>query len=148
MTGRIVVGVDGSEGSRRALAWALEEAAHRSATLEVVHAWSYPTGGELAGLPWKLNREDFEKTARLTLEQAVAEAGPREPGVHVELLLLEGPAVRTLLQQAREADLLVVGSRGRGGFGGLLLGSVSQQCAYHAPCPIVIVPPLDGKEGR
>lgn len=145
MTGRIVVGVDGSEGSRRALDWALEEAAKRAATLEVVHAWTYPTGGELAGLPWKLSRADFEKTARLVLEQAIAGSAP-QAGAHIELLLIEGQAVRSLLETANGADMLVVGSRGRGGFGGLLLGSVSQQCAYHAPCPIVIVPSAEAKE--
>src|SRR5690606_20853392 len=82
-------------------------------------------------------REELENDARKTLEEVCGSVDTR--GVVVNQIVQEGPAARCLLDSAKGADLLVVGSRGRGGFTGLLLGSVSQQCAHHAPCPLVIV---------
>lgn len=140
MPGRIVVGVDDSEGSRRALRWALEEAAAHDMSVDVLHAWHYPYVGDVSGMSYAVPATEIEKAARLQLEHSVEHARPLPPGVEVEQILVEGPAARSLLEAAGGADLLVVGSRGRGGFTGLLLGSVSQQCAHHAPCPIVIVP--------
>jgi nucleotide-binding universal stress UspA family protein len=138
---RIVVGVDGSEGSRRALAWAVDEARLRRAQLEVVHAWHAPY---LASGPWvpapDPGDEAFEADARHTLDAAVAVVETAALDQSVEAALWCGGTVPGLIAAAKGADLLVVGSRGRGGFTGLLLGSVSQELAQHAPCPLVIVP--------
>jgi len=145
----IVVGVDGSPGAHEALRWALTEARLRGAALRVVHAWMVPFI-EAIPEPWVLGinppgppiekvhetlRQEAEKVLESSARDAV-EAGD----VEVEVELVEGRAAQKLLEVARPADLLVVGTRGRGGFAGLLLGSVSQQCAHHAPCPLVIVP--------
>ena len=120
--GAIVVGVDGSEESRRALEWALTWARHHDARVRVVYAY----GGN-----------ESEREAELIVNAEVTTAGTEDVDVVPEAL--PGPAVRVLLEAAREAELLVVGSRGRHGFPGLLLGSVSQQLAHHAVCPVVIV---------
>ena len=135
--GRIVVGVDGSEASATALRWALEEAVLRDATVDVVHAWQYPYVGEAS---FAISEEEFETEARAMLDRSVEQAGPLPAGVVVNPVLEHGPAAGALIGTSHGADLLVLGSRGRGGFVGLLLGSVSQQCAHHAPCPVVIVP--------
>jgi nucleotide-binding universal stress UspA family protein len=135
--GRIVVGVDGSEESKAALRWAVEEARLRGATVRAVCAWSLPhvAGPGFAFLPGGI--EEFRRDAEGVLDAAIAEVGSE--GVDVERAAVEGGAADVLVQAAQGADLLVVGSRGHGGFAGLLLGSVSQQCAHHAPCPVVIV---------
>jgi nucleotide-binding universal stress UspA family protein len=137
---RIVVGVDGSEHARRALRWALDEARLRHATVEAVHAWRWTPAGDLGGLALPVTAlEGVEAAAaRETLDDALA----AEPAgdVPLERRLVSGAAAHALLDAAKGADLLVVGSRGHGGFTGLLLGSVSQQVSHHAPCPVVIVP--------
>jgi nucleotide-binding universal stress UspA family protein len=135
--GRIVVGVDGSEGSATALRWALEEAALRHATVDVVHAWVYPYVGEAS---FALSEGEFEAQAQAVLDRSVEQGGPPPAGVVVNPVLVHGPAAGALIDAAADADLLVLSSRGHGGFVGLLLGSVSQQCVHHAPCPVVIVP--------
>ena len=137
--GTIVVGVDGSPGALAALRFALEEARLRKASVTAVFAWSIPFVADVPSglLPELLS--DFRADAERLLEEAIAEAG--DPGgVEIGRLVVDAPAGRALLEAARGADLLVVGSRGRGGFTGLLLGSVSQQCTQHATCPVVIVP--------
>jgi nucleotide-binding universal stress UspA family protein len=136
----IVVGVDGSPESREALRWALEEARLREANLRAVHAWGNPyvlTPGY--GIP-----EDFEvpalhEASEKLLSSIVTEVAGESPEVEIELAAVEGAPGSVLVEQAKGADLLVVGSRGHGGFVGLLLGSVSQQCANHSPCPVLIV---------
>ena len=139
---RIVVGYDWSPGSHAALHWAAEEARVRGATLDVVHVWTYYAGAG-TGLAY-IDPDELEKSAATVLDDALTELGTVE-GVEIERHLVEGPAAPALLHAAKGADLLVVGSRGRGGFAGLLLGSVSQQVSHHAPCPVVIVPaPHDG----
>jgi nucleotide-binding universal stress UspA family protein len=135
VTGVVVVGVDGSEGARRALRWAAEEARLRGVALRVVHVWSYL---DQAG-------EAFDPTygeddARRLLDEALAGAGTELGGLDVERRTVCDLASRGLLESAADGDLLVVGARGMGGFRGLMLGSVSQQVAQHAPCPVVIVP--------
>ena len=124
-----MVGVDGSPGSLAALRFAAAEAGLRGARLRVVHAWTVPLA--------------------VALPEPAVLGQPIIPEPEFEevraALLAEGTAAHALVQAAEGADLLVVGSRGRGGFKGLLLGSVSQQCAHHAPCPVAIVPsPRDG----
>lgn len=139
--GLIVVGVDGSDRSATAFRWALEEARLRHATLDAVHGWVYPYVGDIAGLAeGAIGEEELEQRARAVLDQSVEAAGALPAGVRVNRVLVHGEAASVLLEAADGAELLVVGSRGRGGFAGLLLGSVSQQCAHHARCPVVIVP--------
>jgi nucleotide-binding universal stress UspA family protein len=136
----IVVGVDGSEASKEALRWALEESRLRRSRLRAVYAWLYPQiGGRGYIPPDVLDPEILRQTAQERLDGFVAEVAGETPGVELERLVDQGPAAQVLVEAAKGAELLVVGSRGHGGFAGLLLGSVSQQCAHHAPCPVVIV---------
>ena len=136
---RIVVGIDGSVESLAALAWAMREAQLRDATLDVVHAWSYPVEaymGGVAPVP-SFGREHFIDIATQVLDDACKGFDPSSVELH--RIVEKGPAAGRLLERARGATILVVGSRGRGGFAGLLLGSVSQQCAHHARGTVVIV---------
>jgi nucleotide-binding universal stress UspA family protein len=139
----IVVGVDHSEGAKAALRFALEEATLRKATLRVVHAWqyayigatgfegSYPAlGGDIKEL-----RDVAEKDLDATLQEAIPETG----AIEIERRVVEDRPAAALVDESRGAEMVVVGSRGHGGFAGLLLGSVSQQVAHHAACPVVIV---------
>jgi nucleotide-binding universal stress UspA family protein len=137
---RIVVGIDGSETSQRALEWAAEEARLRGASLEVVHAWHMPYLGVYPMAGTGLDPTAFEEAARETLEVAIGGLATSEPTVQVEQSLLTGSAATAILESAKGADLVVIGSRGLGGFAGLLLGSVSQQVVHHATCPVVVVP--------
>lgn len=143
---RIVVGVDGSEGSAVALRWAIDDAHRRHATVDAVHAWLYPYMGDVAGMAVSvLGEDEMQQSARAVLDGAIAAVGPTGDDVTINPVLVHGSAATALLQTATGAELLVVGSRGHGGFMGLLLGSVSQQCVHHAPCPVVVVPhPSDG----
>jgi nucleotide-binding universal stress UspA family protein len=137
----IVVGVDGSEHGNRALDWAINEASLRGARLRLVAAWHIPLSvySGPGYVPAVGSRESFEELARETADAAVKRAG--DAGVKAESLVREGQAAEVLVEEAASADMLVVGSRGHGGFSGLLLGSVSAQCAHHALCPLVIVRP-------
>ena len=136
---RIVVGVDGSGCSLRALQWAVDEARRRDATLDVVHAWHLPNAGVYPYFAGYMDLDLFESDGRQILDGALADAKV-DSAVQVEPILVQAGAARALLDNAKGADLLVVGSRGRGGFAALLLGSVSHQVALHAPCPVVIIP--------
>jgi nucleotide-binding universal stress UspA family protein len=134
----IVVGVDGSDASADALRWALREARLRGARVRVVHVWSYPevsTYHEAA----HLLRVPFAEEAAAMLDRVVDEAGSDADGVEIEKSVVEGQPAPALVEAARDASMLVVGSRGLGGFSGLLLGSVSQQCAHHATCALVVI---------
>lgn len=134
----IVVGVDGSPSSAQALHWALAEARLRGAAVRVVHAWEFPyTEGEIARLAGETIHEPLTRAAHELLDDALANVDT--DGVTDERSVTEGPPARALLAAAQDAELLVVGCRGHGGFTGLLLGSVSQQCAQHAGCPVVII---------
>lgn len=134
--GRIVAGVDGSAHADAALRWAAAEAALRSAQLTVVHAWR---PASITAHPWMpityLPPTDLRDSGRATLDLAVARAGLG--GVRTELV--EGDAATTLLAESDTADLIVVGNRGLSAWGGTLLGSVSQECARHARCPVAVV---------
>jgi nucleotide-binding universal stress UspA family protein len=143
-TSKIVVGIDGSKESRLALRWALEEAKLRGATLRVVHTWSLPHTGAGPGTamqPQALTQaiDDDRVAAADLIDSELAAAGIDRGGVTIEPVVVEGPAASALLAESESAELIVVGSRGRGGFKGLLLGSVSHQTAQHASCPVVIV---------
>jgi nucleotide-binding universal stress UspA family protein len=150
VTGKIVVGVDGSPGSREALRWALAEARLRDGVVHVVHAWMVPLIDALPE-PWVVGsrplgpsddemHDHLEAAAQGVLAVAVDQARSADPSVEVHGELAEARPGSALLAAAEDADLLVVGSRGRGGFAGLVLGSVSAECAHHAPCPVVVVP--------
>lgn len=139
----IVVGVDHSAGAKEALQLALVEAELGQATLRAVHAWQFGyigvTGVE-GGLPAVGGGlQEFHDAATAALEATLHEAIPDARSVKVERRVVEGAPAAVLVEESRGADLLVVGSRGHGGFAQLLLGSVSQQCAQHAECPVVIV---------
>ena len=137
--GRIVVGVDGSENGLAALRWAIEEGQLRHASVEAVLAWQYPNTG-VEFMPYT-DAGQFEDTAKQTLSAALRAVCPDEATQPlVEQLVVQDSPAQALVGAAKGADLLVVGSRGRGGFAGLLLGSVSAQCVHHAPCPVVVVP--------
>jgi nucleotide-binding universal stress UspA family protein len=139
--GRVVVGVDGSPGSLHALARAGREARLRNATLEVVAAWTYPTPVLLVPVaPDPPQAKTLRKHAREMIERAVEKFADDVAGVQVDRRVVEGDTSAVLLDRAKGADLLVVGSRGLGGFRGLLLGSVSQQCVQHATSPVLVVP--------
>lgn len=137
---RVLVGVDGSEHSATALAWAAEEARQRGAALELVHAWDVPYAAEftLVGDAYFAAR----RSAVAVVEAMLGDAGLTSDDV--VCTVVQGPPVTTLTDAAVDADLVVVGSRGRGGFAGLLLGSVSHQVARHAGCPVVVVPEAGG----
>lgn len=141
-TGRIVVGVDSSAEAQKAIQWAVAEARLRGANLEAVHAWRSPVfanPGGLVAVP-VLPETEMEEYARAELDQALGAAlGDGAADLDVERVVQEGGAAETLVEHAAGADLLVVGHRGRGGFTGLLLGSVAQQVSSHAPCPVVVV---------
>lgn len=139
---RIIVGLDGSHAARHALAWAFAEAEQRAAELDVVTAWDYPyQWAEGFNSKWA---EDAEAFAKAAADEAATEVDefldgkPRPSWLHIRSV--EGAAAPVLLRLARDADLLVVGSRGRGGFKDLLLGSVSTACVHHTPCPIAVIP--------
>jgi len=138
--GRIVVGVDGSQSSDSALAWALEHARRTGDEVQVVYAWRYPDIGDLLSAnPFELQHDELEAEAARVLRHAHDRVGT-PADVRIDPVLAMGRAAEALLRAAAAADLLVVGSRGRGGFTGLLLGSVSQHCVQHATCPVVVVP--------
>lgn len=142
-SGLIVVGVDSSEGAKAALRFALEEAELRQATLRVVHTWQFGYIGVsgIEGFSPVVGADlgDLRRTAEVALDAVMHEVAPDSDGIVVERRVCEGAPATVLVDESRQADLLVVGSRGHGGFTGLLLGSVSQQCAHHAACPVVIV---------
>lgn len=136
--GRIVVGVDGSDGSKAALRWAVGQAELSGAKVEAVAAWEYP-----ATYGWAPMYSDDETLPELTKKQVsetVRDTLGAEAADLVGVTVTEGQSAHVLLTSAAGADLLVVGRRGRGGFAGLLLGSVSQHCVHHASCPVVVVP--------
>ncbi|MFC3495783.1 universal stress protein [Glycomyces rhizosphaerae] len=135
--GVIVVGVDGSPSSRRAFDWALRQADATGMKIAAVLAWRAPTGYGTGA--WVAQGVDWAEEARIQLESIVAPASAEWPQVPVEQRFLEGHPAAVLLEQAQGADLLVVGSRGHGGFAGALLGSVSNHCVHHATCPVVVV---------
>ncbi|VEH41169.1 Universal stress protein Rv1996/MT2052 [Kocuria rosea] len=137
-TFRIVVGVDGSPESLRALEWAVTEARLRHGQVHVVTAWQHPS--IVAGdddLEWDLTR--YEARARHLQEDALRSVHAEQEDITGEVV--QGQAATVLVEASAEADLLIVGSHGYGGFTGLLLGSVSTQVVRHARCPVLVVRP-------
>jgi nucleotide-binding universal stress UspA family protein len=143
VSGRIVVGVDGSDHARRALVWALEEAAVRHAALDVVNAWPVQPMAPALGFPTPLIHPDERRLlAKETLEEELKRAErmtTARPPI-VRPVALEGRAGPVLVHHAEDADLLVVGRCGHGRIVGSMLGSASRYCVHHAHIPVVVVP--------
>jgi nucleotide-binding universal stress UspA family protein len=137
---RIVVGVDGSQPSQEALAWAMRQAEVTGASVDAVIAWHDPVviGGMPHGPVAVLEQAAFGEFAATTLGNSIRDVSAPS-SVSVNPVVRRGNAAQVLIEAADGADLLVVGSRGHGGFAGALLGSVSQHCVHHAPCPVVII---------
>lgn len=143
--GTWVVGIDGSDDSIQALKWAAAHAPHRAATLRVVRSWTYAAAGGVEVASTLVLEEMRPDTAYESIDEFTAEM--RESGVVVESEVVFGSAASVLLAASADADLLIVGTRGKGGFARLLLGSTSHQCATHARVPVLVVPrdvPPDG----
>ncbi len=137
---RVVVGVDGSERSMAALRWALAEGAARKAVVRVVHAWEAPLiYGSVTGVSGS-DVGVIEGGARRMVDEMVDRAVDGAAPVDVERTAVPGGPASSLVEAAEDADLVVVGRRGLGGFGRLLLGSVSEHVARHAGCPVVVIP--------
>lgn len=141
----IVVGIDSSEPSVEALRFAIDECRLRGAKLQAVHAWQLPfvptsqdpfLAGGLIDIPL-IDPADLRGVAEQQLAETVASVDGH--GVEVEQIVVEGHPAEALVEASAEAEMLVVGSRGHGGFAELLLGSVSHACAQHARCPVAIV---------
>jgi nucleotide-binding universal stress UspA family protein len=137
--GRIVVGVDGSAGSKEALRWAARQADYTGATLEAVIGWEYPAFFGWA--PVGTNDLDFAQIAEQTLNQAVDEVLGAERAAQVETSVVARHPAEALVEASRDAELLVVGNRGYGGLADAMLGSVSTYCVHHAHCPVTVIRP-------
>jgi nucleotide-binding universal stress UspA family protein len=138
----IVVGVDGSVGARTALEFAAREAALRKARLRIVCAWEIPPAVYVGGFAPGLDQgtiDGFRDGAEAVAREAVAAARLLQPAIECEGEAVQGQPAEALLEEARDADLIVLGNRGHGGFASLLLGSVSHQVVQHALCPVTIV---------
>ncbi|NEB76363.1 universal stress protein [Streptomyces sp. SID14478] len=139
----VVVGVDGSACSQEALRWGLAQAHVTGSALEAVAAWQYPEvfGYSYGWTPSLPDGGEFAKTAEQSLRETVDTVRNHlGHSVEVTIRVTEGHPVQVLMDAARNAQLLVLGSRGHGTFTGMMLGSVSQHCVQHAPCPVVVVP--------
>jgi nucleotide-binding universal stress UspA family protein len=135
----IVVGIDGSLPSSRALKWAAEEARFRHGDLRVVRAWSLPIYSVgFIGMPDGAFT-DASKLAVQDVDDQIAAVLGEEPDPPIERVIEFGQSARVILDAAKGADLVVVGSRGHGGFTGLILGSVSTQVLHHAKCPVLVI---------
>jgi nucleotide-binding universal stress UspA family protein len=136
----VVVGVDGSPQSRKALTWAAAEAAEHGAELIVLNVWEHtllPPAGSVS-VPERLVPDSSQRTAEDLLQEIKEELGENPPVV-VQPRVKEGNPAKVLIEESADADLLVVGTRGHGGFRGLVLGSVSQHVAGYAQCSVTVV---------
>jgi len=138
MTYRIVVGVDGSAHSRAALKWALREAECHSGEVTALFSWQVP----FLSFPGAFDRVELEKASKDFLVETVSEVVPT-PAVPLRPIVAEGDPTESLVKASEEANVLVLGIRGRSPFAGLLLGSVSQGAAATAACPVVLVKRTD-----
>jgi len=135
------VGLDGSPSSRAALRWAVRQAKFVNGTVDAVIAWQIPVVLQSYGwAPIYVEEEgSFQEDARKRLDALIGDAVEQADSQRVNSLVIKGHAAEALLEAADGADLLVVGSSGRGGFTQALLGSVSQHCVHHAPCPVLVM---------
>jgi len=134
--GRVIVGIDGSRPGSAALAWAIEEARLRGLGLRIVYA--FPTLVSYFAKPAHDYYPQVEEEAKSKFDRALAEAPPMDD-LDVERALEPGNPSEVLIEASRGASMLVVGSHGRDGFGGMLIGSVATHCVHHAHCPVVVV---------
>ncbi len=138
---RIVVGVDGSPSSLSAMRWAIRQAGLTGATVDAVMAWHYPASA--GGYGWATvgidQNYDFAEVAGKVVTDAISNTLDPGSDVRVTPHIVEGVPAQVMLDACAGADLLVVGSRGHGGFTEALLGSVSQHCVHHAQCPVVVI---------
>ena len=135
--GRIVVGVDGSPSSKAALRWALDYAGLTGKRVTAVSAWQYPHDYGFAMTPVEVWHPDTDAVE--ALEAAVRDVAGDDRPDEFEAMTRQGHPTKVLLDLSNDAELLVVGSRGHGGFAGLLLGSVSSAVAEHARCPVLVM---------
>jgi nucleotide-binding universal stress UspA family protein len=144
--GGFVVGHDGSAHATAALGTAMRFAAALTAHVTVVRAWSFSTAPrpESWAPGYMPPLEDFEASCRSALENDVAEARERHPDVRITTTVVHGSPAEKLIEASRSAEMVVVGSRGHGGFAGLLLGSVSEQVVRHASCAVLVEKRVDG----
>ncbi|SHG56554.1 Nucleotide-binding universal stress protein, UspA family [Jatrophihabitans endophyticus] len=136
---RVVVGIDGAPPSKMALRWAVFLAETLGCRVHAISTWQQPAGWAAAGgitgtVDWAPEQDTLQ-----TLTSTIREVLGDHPPVPVVAEVEQGGAARTLIDASRNARMLVVGSRGHGGFTGLLLGSVSSACAEHAHCPVTVV---------
>lgn len=142
--GGITVGIDGHEDSQACLAFAFEQASSRGTSLDVVHAWAFDRAQGRTALAGALSADyELEPRRKLLIDEALAGWTEKYPDVDVRQSVVHAHAVPALVEHSATAQLLVVGSRGRGGFAGLLLGSVSHGVLQHAACPVAVVPSAD-----
>jgi nucleotide-binding universal stress UspA family protein len=134
----IIVGVDGSEQSTRAVAWGADYAKVTGGVLELFTSWYWP---QPYGYPMAIPSYDGEAVARTVAEKAAAEV--TLPPDQLRTTVVSGPPAQLLVEASARADLLVIGNRGHSGLAGLLLGSVGAHCVHHAHCPVVVVRPTD-----
>ncbi|MQA11358.1 MAG: universal stress protein [Pseudonocardiaceae bacterium] len=139
-SGPVIVGVDGSQASEETIGFAFEEASLRETGLAALHVWSMFT----VELVWQGPKVEFDsatinRAQRRTLAEQFARWHEKYPDIHVDQIVMRGSAARSMLDYGAHAQLIVVGSRGRGGFTGMLLGSTSQALITRAPCPVAVV---------
>jgi nucleotide-binding universal stress UspA family protein len=137
-SGRIVVGVDGSEASKDALRWAIAQAERTGMSVEAIMTWEQTSAAYQFGMP-RPTEFGLGPYYDRAVHGVVQEVASDHPGVEVSAVAIEGDAAKVLVAAAKNADLLVVGTRGHGEIVGILLGSVSEYCATHARCPVVVV---------
>jgi nucleotide-binding universal stress UspA family protein len=135
--GRVAVGIDGSPGSDAALLWAAEEAIRCGAELVLVHGWSYPYQGPRTGVSEP--RDDMRLDAMRTLEASAVKVRELAPSLRCHSIISEQNPAKAIIDAGKDADLVVVGSRGHGGFASLLLGSVSRTVLQHSTVPVVVI---------
>ena len=139
---KIVVGVDGTEGARHAIRWALDYAKPAD-TVVLLHSWEMPVAVQRMTDP-TVDPDLVGAKATELVETELDDVGrPAPDGPTIEYDVREGAPVRQLIEAAEDADLIVIGSRGIGGFMGVLVGSVSEAVVHHAPCPVVVIPPAE-----
>lgn len=138
----VLVGVDGSAESCQALRWAVRYASLAGAAVRAVIAWQPPIRygyyGYPSGFSFGLSAQQLSDAAAATLAATVGEVSGDKPAVVIDQQVVEGHPAEVLLEEARSAELLVIGPRGHGAFTGLLLGSVTIHCVHHAPCAVVV----------
>jgi nucleotide-binding universal stress UspA family protein len=136
-TRRIVVGIDGSPSSLAALEWAARQAEFTGSALEVMIVWQWPMSYGFA-MPLASDFDPATEAGKV-LDGAIADARKAHPEVEIRPSIIEGFPAQVLVEASKDAELVVVGSRGHGEFAGLLIGSVSEHCVTHAHCPVLVL---------